>query len=254
VAHFAWRPHAATAEPLRENQVKKRLETITGVGEVRIGGERERTIRVELELDRMAAFGVTVQDVQAAFRREHVRLPGGFLVGGTGEDLLKADLEFHDLESMSQMIVAHREGAPIRLGDVARIEDGLADFRVLARFNGEPTVGIGIVKVQGANTVEIVEEVKRRLAEEIVPQLPPGLEIGIAHDEGELIGQIVAGLEEHLVLGTLLTALVVLGFLRNLRATAIVFRGDPGLAAGRRRRDLFPRYTFNTMTLLACCC
>lgn len=233
-----------------ENQVKKRLETIQGVGEVRIGGVRERTIRVELELDRMAAFGITVQDVQNAFRREHVRLPGGFLVGGTGEDLLKADLEFHDLASMAQMVVAHRDGAPIRLGDVARIDDGLADFRVLARFNGEPTVGIGIVKVKGANTVGIVQEVKRRLAEDIVPQLPPGLEIGIAHDEGELIGQIVAALEEHLVLGTLLTALVVLAFLRNLRATAIISAAIPVSLLGAVAAIYFLGYTFNTMTLL----
>ena len=233
-----------------ENEVKKRLETIAGVGEVRIGGERERTIRVELELERMAAFGVTVQDIQAAFRREHVRLPGGFLVGGTGEDLLKADLEFHDLESLAGMIVAHREGAPIRLGDVARIEDGVADFRVLARFNGEPTVGIGVVKVTGANTVEIVNEVKRRLETEIVPQLPAGVEIGIAHDEGELIGQIVAALEEHLVLGTLLTALVVLGFLRNLRATAIVSAAIPVSLLGAVAAIYFLGYTFNTMTVL----
>jgi HAE1 family hydrophobic/amphiphilic exporter-1 len=233
-----------------ENEVKKRLETIAGVGEVRIGGERERTIRVELELERMAGFGVTVQDIQAAFRREHVRLPGGFLVGGTGEDLLKADLEFHDLESLAGMIVAHREGAPIRLGDVARIEDGVADFRVLARFNGEPTVGIGVVKVTGANTVEIVNEVKRRLESEIVPQLPAGVEIGIAHDEGELIGQIVAALEEHLVLGTLLTALVVLGFLRNLRATAIVSAAIPVSLLGAVAAIYFLGYTFNTMTLL----
>ena len=233
-----------------ENEVKKRLETIAGVGEVRIGGERERTIRVELALERMAAFGVTVQDIQAAFRREHVRLPGGFLVGGTGEDLLKADLEFHDLESLAGMIVAHREGAPIRLGDVARIEDGVADFRVLARFNGEPTVGIGVVKVTGANTVEIVNEVKRRLETEIVPQLPAGVEIGIAHDEGELIGQIVAALEDHLVLGTLLTALVVLGFLRNLRATAIVSAAIPVSLLGAVAAIYFLGYTFNTMTLL----
>ncbi len=233
-----------------ENEVKKRLETIAGVGEVRIGGERERTIRVELALERMAAFGVTVQDIQAAFRREHVRLPGGFLVGGTGEDLLKADLEFHDLDALARMIVAHREGAPVRLGDVARIEDGVADFRVLARFNGEPTVGIGVVKVTGANTVEIVNEVKRRLETEIVPQLPAGVEIGIAHDEGELIGQIVAALEEHLVLGTLLTALVVLGFLRNLRATAIVSAAIPVSLLGAVAAIYFLGYTFNTMTLL----
>ena len=76
------------------NTLKKRLETVPGVGEVRIGGERRRTIRVEMELDRMAAFGITVPDVLLAFQREHVRLPGGFLVNGSAEQLLKADLEF----------------------------------------------------------------------------------------------------------------------------------------------------------------
>jgi HAE1 family hydrophobic/amphiphilic exporter-1 len=233
-----------------ENHIKRRLETVAGVGEVRIGGERRRTIRVELELDRMAAFGITVQDVLGAFQREHVRLPGGFLVGSTGEEMLKADLEFHDLDSMAAMIVTHREGAPIRLSDIARVEDGLADFRVLARYNGEPTVGIGIVKVRGADSVGIVREVKRRLAEEIEPRLPPGLAIGIVHDEGELIEQIVLALEEHIVLGTLLTALVVLVFLRNLRATLIIAAAIPVSLLGAVAAIYFLGYTFNNMTML----
>jgi HAE1 family hydrophobic/amphiphilic exporter-1 len=232
------------------NVIKKRLETVPGVGEVRIGGERRRTIRVEIALDRMAAFGITVQDVQRAFQREHVRLPGGFLVGTLSEDLLKADLEFHDLDALGAMIVAEREGAPIRLRDFAGVEDGLADFRVAARFNGKPTVGIGVVKVQGANTVEIVQEVRRRLATEIVPQLPAGIEIGIAHDEGLLIEQIARALDEHLILGTLLTALVVLLFLRNLRSTLIVTVAIPVSLLGAVAAIYFLGYTFNTMTLL----
>ena len=77
----------------------------------------------ERELDRMAAFAVTVQDLQGAFQREHVRVPGGFMVATRGEDLLKVDLEFHDLASLENMIVAHRDGAPIRLRDVARVSD-----------------------------------------------------------------------------------------------------------------------------------
>ena len=232
------------------NTLKKRFETISGVGEVRIGGERRRTIRVELELDRMAAFGITLQDVQLAFGREHVRLPGGFLVTGSSEELLKADLEFHDTTALARMILAHRDGAAIRLGDVAKVEDDVSDARLAARYNGKPTVAIGIVKVQGANSVGIVNEVKRRLAEEIGPELPAGLRIAIVHNEGALIEQIVASLEEHIALGTVLTALVVLFFLRNLRSTLIVAAAIPvSLLAAVAAIDALG-YTFNIMTLL----
>ncbi len=232
------------------NVIKKRLETISGVGEVRIGGERRRTIRVNVDPDRLAALGVTVQDLQLAFRREHVRLPGGFLVDGPREDLLDADLEFHDLGSLAAMIVRDREGAPVRLSDVADIEDGLADFRLMARFNGKPTVGIGVVKVQGANTVAVVKEVERRLAEEIIPRLPPGMQVEIAHNEGDLIQQIVYALNEHLVLGTVLTALVVLLFLRNLGSTLIVAAAIPVSLLGAVAVIYFLGFTFNIMTLL----
>ena len=233
-----------------ENTLKKRLETVPGVGEVRIGGERRRTIRVEMELDRMAAFGVTVQDVLLAFQREHVRLPGGFLVNGSAEQLLKADLEFHDTAALAGMILAHRDGAPIRLGDVARVDDGVADARLAARYNGKPTVALGIVKVQGANAVRIVNEVKHRLDTQIIPSLPAGLGIAIVHNEGALIEQIVSSLEEHILSGTLLTALVVLLFLRNLRSTLIVAAAIPvSLLAAVAAID-YLGYTFNTMTLL----
>ncbi|MEZ5573763.1 MAG: efflux RND transporter permease subunit [Halioglobus sp.] len=232
------------------NVIRKRLETVNGVGAVRIGGERRRTIRVDILLDRMAAFGVTVQDLRSAFAREHVRLPGGFLVDGAREELVKADLEFHDMESLSAMIVASRDGAEVRLSDVARIEDALADFRLLARFNGKPTVGIGVVPVQSANKVAIAREVERRLAEDILPRLPPGMRLEIAHNEAELIDQIVAALKEHLVLGTLLTAFVVLLFLRNLRSTAIVSAAIPVSLLGAVAVIYFLGYTFDTMTLL----
>ena len=232
------------------NVIKKRLETIDGVGEVRLGGERERTIRVNLDPDRMAAFGIAVNDVLGAFAVEHVRLQGGFLVGGEREELVKLDLEYHDPRELRSLIVAYPEGAPIRLGDIASVEDGLADYRQLARFNREPTVGLGIVKVQKANTVAIVEEVKRRLAEEIVPQLPPGLHLDIAHNEADLIEDIVAALEEHIFQGTLLTALVVWLFLKNVRSTLIIAAAIPVSLLGAVAVMYFLGYTFNTMTLL----
>jgi HAE1 family hydrophobic/amphiphilic exporter-1 len=232
------------------NIIKKRLETIDGVGEVRLGGERRRTIRVNLDADRMAAFGIAANDVIGAFATEHVRLQGGFLVGGEREKLVKLDLEYHDPRELESMIVAYPEGAPIRIRDIATVEDGLADHRKFASYNGQPTVGLGIVKVQKANTVEIVEEVQRRLREEILPELPPGLRVEVAFNDADLIEDIVAALEEHIVLGTLLTALVVLLFLKSLTGTLIISAAIPVSLLGAVAVMYFSGFTFNTMTLL----
>jgi HAE1 family hydrophobic/amphiphilic exporter-1 len=232
------------------NIIKKRLETIDGVGEVRLGGERKRNIRVNLDPDRMAAFGIAANDVIGAFASEHVRMQGGFLVDGKQERLVKLDLEYHDPLELESLIVAYPDGAPIRLGDIADIEDGLADHRQFASFNGKPTVGLGIVKVQNANTVAIVDEVERRLEEEIFPELPPGMQLEVAFSDAELIRDIVSALEEHIVLGTLLTALVVFLFLKSLSATLIIAAAIPVSLLGAVAVMYFSGFTFNTMTLL----
>ncbi|HSF48221.1 MAG TPA: efflux RND transporter permease subunit, partial [Burkholderiales bacterium] len=207
--------------------IKKQLETIDGVGEVRLGGRRDRTIRINVNPTRMAAFGVTSQDLLAAIRSEHVQVAGGFLVGSKTENLVKLDLEFHKLDELEQMIVAYRDGAPVRVKDIAEVEDGLEDYRQLARFNGKPTIGLGIVKIANTNTVAIIEEVERRLAEEIIPALPPGMTITVASNDALLIQEIVNALKEHLIEGTLLAALVVWIFLRSVRSTLIISLAIP---------------------------
>jgi len=232
------------------NIIKKRLETIDGVGEVRLGGERKRTIRVNLDPNRMAAFGIAANDVIGAFATEHVRMQGGFLVSGRQEKLVKLDLEYHDPRELESLIVAYPQGAPIRLGDIADVVDGLADHRQFASFNGQPTVGIGIVKVQNSNSVAIVNEVKRRLREEILPDLPPGMKLEVAFSDAALIEDIVAALQEHIVLGTLLTALVVFLFLKSLSATLIIAAAIPVSLLGAVAVMYFSGFTFNTMTLL----
>ncbi len=232
------------------NVVKKRLETIDGVGEIQLGGEQRRTIRVNLSPTRMKQLGITVPDVVRVFNREHLRLPGGFLINLGREELLELDLEYHSPEQLGEMIVSYTGGAPQRLRDFAEIEDGLADFRQLARFNGEPTVGLGIVKVQDANTVAIVNEVTRRMNEEIIPGMPPGIELRVAHNDGTLTQGIIDALEEHLISGTLLTALVVLLFLKNIRSTIIIAVAIPVSLLGAIAVMYFFGYTFNTMTML----
>ncbi len=234
-----------------DNVIRKRLETIDGVGEVRIGGRRARTLRVDLDLDRMAAFDVTAQDVRRAFASEHLQLPGGFLVAGPTEMLIKLDLEFTSAESLETMIVRHVDGAPVRLRDIGQVSDGLADFRSLARYNGAPNVGLGIVKIAGSNTVAIVDAVMERLDNEIIPQLPPGLEIRIASDDSQLIREIVRALQEHLFEGALLAAFVVLLFLRSWRGTLIIALAIPVSLMAAVAAIYLLGYTFNTMTLLA---
>lgn len=233
------------------NVLKKKFETINGVGEVSIGGRRDRVIRVNVRPERMAAYKLSASDLVAAFNREHIQLPGGFLVSAKAEQLLKLDLEFHDIKTLSTLIVSTKEGVPIRLSDVASIEDGLTDNRQIARYNGKPTVGLGMVKIANANTVEIIKEVERKLEQEIRPNLPPGLSLEISTNDSIFINQLVASLKEHLVEGTLFAALIVLIFMRSFSSTLMICLEIPVSLLGAIAVMYFAGYTFNSMTLLA---
>ena len=122
------------------NVLKKKFETIQGVGEVQLGGRRDRVIRVNVSPERMAAYKLTATDLVNAFNREHVQLPGGFLVSQQAEQLLKLDLEFHNTKDLANLIITSKAGVPIYLKDIANIVDGITDNRQVARYNGKPTV------------------------------------------------------------------------------------------------------------------
>jgi HAE1 family hydrophobic/amphiphilic exporter-1 len=233
------------------NNVKKTLETIDGVGEVRIGGKRERTVRINLDPERMAAFNVTASEALTAIRNEHFMMAGGFLTSGGREHLVKLDLEYHKVRDLEDLVVAYRDGAPLHVSDIATVTDSLEDYRSAAKFNGRESVGLGIVKVSNANTVAIVDEVYRRLETEITPQLPPGLKLSISSDDSVFVREMVTALQEHLLLGTLLTALVVWLFLKNVRSTLIIAVAIPVSLLGAVALIYFMGYTLNSMTLLA---
>jgi len=232
------------------NVLKKRLETIDGVGEVRLGGRRDRTIRVELLPLRMAALGVTAKDITDAFEKEHVQMAGGFVVGEKTESLVKLDLEFHSMDALKGMVISWKNGAPVRLQDVAEVIDGLTDNRQLARFNGEMTIGLGIVKVTNTNTVAIVDKVKEKIEKELRPQLPPGLQLHVVSNDAVYILEIVNALKEHLLEGTLLAALVVWLFLQSIRSTLIIALAIPVSLMGAISVIYFFGYTLNSLTLL----
>ncbi len=233
------------------NVLKKKFETIDGVGEVRLGGRRDRVIRVNVSPERMASYKLTATDLVDAFRREHVQLPGGFLVSQQSEQLLKLDLEFHTTKELANLVVVTKNNIPVYLKDIAEIEDGITDNRQVARYNGKPTVGVGMVKIANANTVEIINDVIHKLETEVRPNLPPGLSLDISTNDSIFINQLVASLKEHLVEGTLFAALIVLIFMRSLSSTIMICMEIPVSLLGAIAVMYFAGYTFNSMTLLA---
>jgi HAE1 family hydrophobic/amphiphilic exporter-1 len=230
--------------------IKPKLETINGVGQVLIGGQIKRTIRLWLDNERLAAYRLTAIDVKNAFKHEHIVLPAGFIYGKSRELLIKFDAEFADLDSMRRMVVAYRQGAPIYLKDVARVEDGLEDARKLARYNGHPAVGLGLVKASGANTVSVVDLARQRIEKDIIPNLPPGLTLKYSSDDSISIRQSIDALLEHLMLGTLFAALMVFLFLKSGRSTLIIATAIPVSLMATFAVMYFADYTLNKITLL----
>jgi len=182
--------------------------------------------------------------------KEAMAAAGGFLVSGPGESLIRLDLEFHSPDALGEMIVRYAEGAPVRLRDIGTVEDGLADDRQIVRFNGTPTVGIGLVKVSNYNTVKLVDDVRERLDTQIIPQLPAGLTLKVSIDDSNPIRKIVNALEDHLIEGTILAGLVVWFFLRSFRSTLIISTAIPVSLLGAIAVMYFLGYTFNQMSLL----
>ena len=234
-----------------KNVLKRKLETIDGVGSIVIGGEQERNIRVNLDFDRMSAFGITVQDIIMAFRNEHIKLPGGFLIDNSKEDLLKLDLESHNVEEIEDIIVTYDRNRAIKIKDIAEVKDDVRDLRSMGRFNGDPSIGIGVTKIRGENTVEIIEKVKAKIKSDIEPTLPAGMTLDIGTDDSSYIYELISGLGQNIFVGFIIASLIVLLFLRSYSSMAIVSITIPVSLFGA----IFIMYAFgltlNTMTMLA---
>ncbi|MBW2275820.1 MAG: efflux RND transporter permease subunit, partial [Deltaproteobacteria bacterium] len=244
-------PQVEASEYVRR-QINPIMETIPGVAGVAMFGREDRNIRIWLDGEALRARGLAAGDVLAAIAREHVEVPGGAIESRRMEYAVKTDAEFRTVEELEGLVVAHADGADVLLRDVARVEDGAQDVDMVARYNGANTVGLGIRKQSGGNTVGIVDEVLRRL-DRIREILPEGLEI---YDEEGFIDfskgvrEAVAETKFALLFGALLAVLTVLFFLRRTRPTLIVAAAIPiSLLATFGLVWLFG-FTLNTMTLL----
>jgi HAE1 family hydrophobic/amphiphilic exporter-1 len=245
------RPEVETSEYVRR-YVKPMLETIPGVGGIVVFGRRDRMIRIWVDGESLRSRGLAADDVMNALHREHVDVPGGIVEGSRVEWTVKTDAEFRSVEALEKMVVAQGADAPVYLRDVARVEDGEQDLRALARFNGVPTVGVGVRKQTGGNTVAICDEVHKRL-EQLAPLLPEGITIGDRGgfiDFSQSVRESVAETEFALVFGGLLAVFTVFIFLRRVRPTLIIATAIPVSLITTFALVWIAGYTLNTMTLL----
>src|SRR5919197_1359455 len=175
-------------------RVRERLQTVPGVGEVTTGGSLDRNVRIWIDADRLNSHGLTVAEVIAALQREHVELPAGLLETPGREVSVRVLGEALDLATLRNIVVRQDAGAPIRLADVALVEDGFEDLRRISRVDGNPAQGLGIRKQRGSNAVAVARGVRAEM-EEIRKSLPEGMELAVNFDATAFIEESVKEIE-----------------------------------------------------------
>jgi hydrophobic/amphiphilic exporter-1 (mainly G- bacteria), HAE1 family len=209
-----------TLSSLAEKTLKKRLETVTGVGQVNLVGLARREIQVLVDREKLKSFGLTYVSLASALQRENMELPAGKLAQGKEEPLVRVAGKFRSVEEFQKLIVAVYKGRPIFLTDVARIMDGIEDRRSAALIDGRPSLAMDIVKQSGANTVEVADGV-RAIVMQLNAELPSHIRLRLVTDNSIFIRDSVEDVQTTLILGGLLTVFIVFIFLNSWRSTVI---------------------------------
>ncbi len=230
--------------------LREQLQKINGVGAVRIAGLQLREVIIWLDSDKLSAYGITAHDILGKLQSENIELPGGRIEGETTEYSIKIKGEFANVPDFNNLVIAYQNGAPVRLRDIGRVEDGMQEKRSITRFNRIPAVGFGIQKQSGTNTVEVIERIKKELAG-IEKSLPPGMNIGISFDQSTFIKRSISEVQHHLIYGGFFATIAVLFFLRSIRITIFSALAIPtSIISTFAIMNLFG-FTFNNMTMLA---
>jgi HAE1 family hydrophobic/amphiphilic exporter-1 len=230
--------------------LKEKLQRINEVGAIRVYGLRLRQVRIWVDADRMRAYGVAPSDILQALQRENLELPGGRIESISKEYEVKIKGEFSKVHDFNDLVVTYYNGAPVRIRDIGKAEDGMQEKRTIVRFNGMSAVGLGVQKQSGTNTVEVVNRVKKEL-ENIKKTLPPGMDIGIAFDQSTFINRSINEVQHHLIFGGFLAVLAVFIFLQNVRTTLISAVALPVSVIATFALLRAFGFTFNNMTMLA---
>jgi multidrug efflux pump len=230
--------------------VKSRLQTLPGVGQARIFGERRFSMRVWLSPSELAARGLTVQDVQQAIRSRNVEVPAGRIESDRREFTVRSLGELKTPEEFGDLVVNNTDGILVKLKDIGRVELAAEDERSALRFKGTPAVAIGVIRQSKANIISVADAIRNELPK-IQASLPPGVAINTAFDQSVFVKRSIQEAEETLLIAALLVVVIIFLFLRNLRATIIPGLAIPTSIVAAFAIMYFLGFSINNFTLLA---
>jgi hydrophobe/amphiphile efflux-1 (HAE1) family protein len=235
---------------LAERQIKPRLQGVSGVSSIIIGGEKRFAMRLWLDSERMAARHVTVLDVARALREQNIELPSGRVENLDREMTIQTRGELKTAEEFNNLVVRTEGTTLIRLRDIGRAEEGAEDYRTIARALGKPCVWLGVVKQAKANTVAVAQGIKAEL-DAIRPTLPPGCDLGVGYDSSIYVEKAIGEVWETLAMAFGLVVLIIFVFLRNVRSTIIPSVAIPVSIVGTFAILYLCGYSVNILTMLA---
>jgi multidrug efflux pump len=230
--------------------IKDKLQTIKGVASVNLLAERKYSMRIWPTSNMLAAYNLTIQDIETALRSQNVELPGGIIEGVAKEFTVLVKSDLNTVEEFENIVLKNKTGQLVRLRDVATVELAAENERVIARFNGKNTIGIGIVKQAGANPLEISNAVREKLIE-IRKTIPKSLSIDVAYDVSLFIKQSIDAVYKTFIESIVLVILIIFVFLRSYRSTLVPLVTIPISLIGTFTFILLLGFSINTLTLLA---
>ncbi len=230
--------------------IKPRLSVLPGAADVRIFGERPVAMRINLDRTRLAGYKLTVQDVEDALRRQNAEIPAGRIESSTREFTVVAETDVRTPNAFGQIIVANVAGYPVRVRDLGTVAIGAANERTVSRFNGKPSLNVGVIKQAVANPLELSTAVREEV-DKINGSLPSGMKLVVSYDTSQFIDRSIKAVFSTILEATVLVVLVIFFFLRSLRATIIPIVTIPVSLIGAFGLMYFFGFTINTLTLLA---
>ncbi|MCJ0763085.1 efflux RND transporter permease subunit [Variovorax terrae] len=244
-----------TMSPLQINDlvnriVKPRLQTVTGVADVRIFGERKYAMRVWLDADKLAAYRLSTQDVEDAIRRSNLELPAGRIESQQREFSVTSQTDLIRPGQFAEIVVKNVNGFPVKVRDVARVQEGAADERSSVRLNGREAISAGVIRQATANPLQLSQGV-REMIPKLKLDLPGDINIDIANDNSQFIDRSVKNVYHTIGEAIVLVALVIFVFLRTFRASIIPIVTIPVSLVGTFALMALAGFTINTLTLLA---
>lgn len=235
---------------IADKLIKQKLETATGVGQIKLVGGARREIHVNIDPDRLRAHGLTITDVVNAVRQQNLEIPGGALNAGTKEFTVRTMGRITDSKQFNDIAIGAQQGYVVKVSDVGEAEDSYEEPRTSGRLDGTPSVTLVVSKQSGANTVATANDIKDRM-KQITATLPRDIHVQVIADQSIFIEAAIDGIKHHLVMGSIFACVVIFLFLANWRTTLIAAVAIPTSIISTFALMKALNFTLNQLTMLA---